>query len=503
MHGVGARNLGVLLVAVAVVLVAPGGVVGTGGSDATGAQDVKKQSDPENDVVGWEDGYWYDESIAVDQSDGLTEAERRAYVGRAMARVERLRGQEFQERVELKVLSRQQYRRIVRAQADAEFGPAQRAWENQVWEALFAVNESTDAAGEMVQLRQERIAGFYLPGTNDIYVIAESEDRPVVDNATLIHELTHALQDQQVGLSSPSLRAQTMDGRRGVDGLVEGEAMYVEKLYEHRCRSGWECVTTPGPDPPEAPYEGGPLPDYNLAMQVATIQPYSDGPPYVAARIGANETDGTDGNASEKNWSRLDYRRPPFGSEQVIDPATDADPPPTLRLGEQATDGWRLYGKRGENGSQTVGEAGIYTMFWYQGRAYDNQVIPWREFDTADGPLDEFNYTSEPSDGWGNDRLWPYHDGEKRGYVWRTTWDTDEDAVEFERAYRELLAGQNATRVGRNTWVVRRGGFEDAFHVVRDGKRVTIVNGPTVESLTEIRPSIEIRAAQDGCDCGQ
>jgi hypothetical protein len=227
-------------------------------------------------------------------------------------------------------------------------------------------------------------------------------------------------------------------------------------------------------------------------MQVATIQPYSDGPAYVAAQV------------NDSGWSELDYRNPPVSSEQVIDPRRENDAPATLRLGEQPSDGWRLFGAQGVNGSETVGEAGIYTMFWYQGRAYDNRIIPWRDFESPDaGQFDTFDYTSTPSDGWANDRIWPMKNGNERGYVWRTTWDTTEDAVEFEQAYRELLAGQNATREGRNTWVIRQGGFDDAFHVVREGKTVTVVNAPTISTLSAIRPSVEIRAVQDGCDCAK
>ncbi|MDX1748601.1 MAG: hypothetical protein R3324_21930, partial [Halobacteriales archaeon] len=31
--------------------------------------------DPETDRLGWENGYWYNESITVDQSDGLSDEE--------------------------------------------------------------------------------------------------------------------------------------------------------------------------------------------------------------------------------------------------------------------------------------------------------------------------------------------------------------------------------------------------------------------------------------------
>ncbi|WP_458206634.1 Hvo_1808 family surface protein [Haladaptatus sp. NG-SE-30] len=472
------RGVGILFV---VLLVCAAPVVGVAGSSGDGSdrgnESQSAPPDPDSDVLGWENGYWHNESIAVDQRDGLTDAELRAYVGRAMARVEFIRKQEFERSVEVEPLPREQYTQLVRRQARQQYTPAQRAWENQIWEALFVTNESADAARQQTRLWQERVAGFYLPSVDQIFIISEGE--LVVDNATLIHELTHALQDQHVGLGSSQFNAQTMDGQRGRQGLTEGEAMYVEKRYTRRCGVEWDCVETPGPPRPKTPYGGGPLPSYNLAMQVAIIQPYSDGPAFVAS------------NVQSGGWQAIarEYRNPPKASEQVIYPEEQNAPPATLRLGDQARNGWKLYGKKGENGSETVGETGIYAMFWYQGRAYDNPIIQWQEFEDPEaGSFDVFNYTSEPSDGWANDRIWPYHKEDKRGYVWRTKWDTNEDAREFTRAYRDLLRGQNAKRVAPGTWVIEDGGFADAFRIVRDGRTVTIVNAPTVSDLRDIRP---------------
>ncbi|EFW90840.1 hypothetical protein ZOD2009_16878 [Haladaptatus paucihalophilus DX253] len=464
----------VLLVCAApvVAMVAPGGNHGNSSAAET------HPPDPSSDVIGWENGYWYNESIDVNQRDGLSDAELKAYVGRAMARVEFIRDEEFTRSVDVEPLSREEYRNLVRQQAARSNTPPQRAWENQVWEGLFVTGERADAARQQTRLYQQRVAGFYVPGEDRIYVISHGQRR--IDNATLVHELTHAIQDQHVDLSSSELESKTMDGRRADDGLTEGEAMYVEKRYTNRCGKSWQCVAKPDVGPKRTPYGGGPLPSYNLAMQVALIQPYSDGPAYVASRFDSGE------------WKAVteEYRNPPESSKAVIHPETRTDGPERLRLGEQARSGWKLYGKRGVNGSQTVGETGIYTMFWYQGRAEGNPIIRWRQFQNPDeGKFDLFNYSSTPSDGWANDRLWPYHKGDKRGYVWRTKWETPRDATEFRRAYRDLLRGRNATRVGPDTWRIEDGPFADAFRIDRHGRTVTIVNGPTVGDLDDIRPN--------------
>ncbi len=465
------------------------GGVGDAGGGGTGGHTKRFDNhppDPSSDVIGWEDGYWYNESINVNQQDGLSKAEKRRYVARAMARVEHIRNEEFTHSVTVNALSRKEYHALVHRQAANSNTPSERAWENQIWEALFVTGERADAARQQTNLMQDRVAGFYVPGQNSVYVISNGKGR--IDNSTLIHELTHAMQDQHGDLSSPQLQSHSMDERRGHDGLTEGEANYVEERYANRCKKSWQCVGSASIAHERAPYSGGKLPSYNLAMQVALIQPYSDGPAYVASKFDSG------------GWKAVDrqYRNPPDSSKAVIHPGTKNAPPAPLHLGEQARNGWKLYDKHGTNGSQTVGEAGIYTMFWYQGRADGNPIIHWQLFQNPDtGTFDMFNYSSPPSDGWANDRLWPYHKGKERGYVWRTKWETTHDATQFVRAYRELLRGKNAHRVGPNTWRIPNGPFADAFRLDRHGRTVTVVNGPTVGSLSDIRPGSKSTAKRN------
>ncbi|MDY6818445.1 MAG: hypothetical protein SVG88_07270, partial [Halobacteriales archaeon] len=65
--------------------------------------------DPDTDVIGWEAGYWHNESIAVDQTDGLSDAELDRYIARSMARVEFLRDREFKRSVSVTIQSRTEF----------------------------------------------------------------------------------------------------------------------------------------------------------------------------------------------------------------------------------------------------------------------------------------------------------------------------------------------------------------------------------------------------------
>ena len=77
------------------------------------------------------------------------------------------------------------------------------------------------------------------------------------------------------------------------------------------------------------------------------------------------------------------------------------------------------------------------------------------------------------------------------GYVWVTEWDTEQDAAQFHNAYRAILDAHDAQSQGDNTYVVPSGEFADAFRIDRQGTRVTIVNAPTAEDLSDVRPAPE------------
>jgi len=66
--------------------------------------------DPESDRLGWENGYWHNESVAVTPADGYNESELDAVVARSMARMELVRGLEFEEEVPVTVIDRVEYR---------------------------------------------------------------------------------------------------------------------------------------------------------------------------------------------------------------------------------------------------------------------------------------------------------------------------------------------------------------------------------------------------------
>ncbi|WP_049985313.1 Hvo_1808 family surface protein [Halobellus rufus] len=477
------KNRGVLAAALALLLVLAGcsapvmesDPVAPAGGDAAASPNADFD-DPDRDVLGWENGYWHNESIDVDQSDGLSDAELEAYVARSMARVEYIRGEEFDSQVPVNVISREEYRnRSSGGSSDGEANEYER-WNDQVWEALFVTGESESSGEAIGETRSAAVAGFYSPSDDEIKIITDSPESPTINNATLVHELVHALQDQEYDLTKAKYGGQTQDEQLAADGLVEGDAKYVEQRYSQRCGESWECVGTPSSGGSGGGGGGQP----NLGIFLTIFQPYSDGPVYVHDLV------------EREGWSAIDERfeTPPTSSEQIIH-RTDEEPVP-IEYRDRARNGWETFPDQGEDGSDTVGEASMYVMFWYQARQSGAETIDPRTIGDVENRYDTYNYDAEPSAGWANDRLFPYKQatdsGTEYGYVWATEWDTERDAREFQRAYRAILDAHDAEERATNTYVVPDGQFADAFRVTRSGTRVTIVNGPTVEDLDDIRP---------------
>ena len=427
--------------------------------------------DPDSDVIGWENGYWHDESIQVDQSDGLSEAEKEAYVSRAMARIEVLREREFNGTVPVSIISRDEFGNRTAGNSSANFS----AWNNQVWEALFIVGEDADVQDELQSTATARTSGGYFYVADEITIVTDSPEDASIDRGTLVHELVHAQQDQYYDLTNETYQGVTQDEQLATDGLIEGEANYVEDRYEERCGVEWECVAAPSGG-------GGGSSDINFGIFAALFHPYSDGPPYVHSLV------------EEDGWSAVDakFEAPPNSTEQIIH-RTDEAPAP-LSVTDRATGGWETIPEQGANGTDTVGEASIFAMLWYQSRNYGADTIPVRTITETDAPYDTYNYDAIPSAGWANDAVVPYRSEEANetayGYVWTIEWDTETDATQFVAAYRAILSAHDARRLGQRTWLVESGPFSDAFRVVRDGRRVTIVNGPGPRDLDELRPDL-------------
>lgn len=466
------RRLGVLLL---ILLVSLATVPSPGGAAHSAT------ADPETDVIGWEDGFWYNESIDVDQSDGLDDAELDAIVSRTMARVEHIRRLEFNKTVPVSLQTREAFAAEQRNRTTSE---TLRVFDNAKFEAVFMINESTDSIEVQRENAGTSILGYYHPGREEIVLIAENQSQLEIDELVLAHELVHALQDQHF----PSIIARNMtrDAVNAADGIVEGDPKFVEHRYRDRCEDGvWNdtCVSRSDQS------GGGEL--ANIGPYLLKYQPYSDGPSFVQSRF------------NRGGWEAVNavYEQPPVSSEQVIHPEKyGVEDPANVTLPDRTTEDWERVRPAGRPDYGEFGEAGMMTMFVYpiyesNGRTQIVPITDWLNR-TPSGDLYQFdplNYVSPFSEGWNGDRLHVYRNADNEtAYVWRSVWDTDSDAVEFVDGYRQVLDYRDAQQVGRHTYRIAAGGFQDAFHLQVVGDRVTIVNAPTVDDLSAVRTNVSV-----------
>ncbi|HKL29859.1 MAG TPA: Hvo_1808 family surface protein [Natrialbaceae archaeon] len=410
------------------------------------------------DGLGVENGYAYDESLSVDASDGLDEAELHAVVSRMMARIEHVRGLEFEQSVPVTVITRDEYRERVGNRGPEDVRP----WEEQFWEATFVVGEETTVGEARGGVFGSTVQGYY-NGTH-IVIVSEDPDSTLPSRATIVHELQHALQDQHGLLGGRA--TDTHDGDLAASGIVEGDANYVEHEYEQRCEGEWSCI--PKPDSSG----GGGGSSFNLGLFVSVFVPYSDGPTLVAD---LRDRDG---------WTAVNeaLRSPPTSTEQVIHPAAyPNETPASVRIEDRSSDSWHRFETEKGYRWDTVGEATLFAAFW------SNGVIERGHLQGDSTSLSPYDYDHPITAGWGGDRIVPYANGTAEGYVFASTWDTERDAREFHEGYLELLRSHDAEEVAPGVYrVPEPSPYADAFRVVRNGTRVTVVNAPSVAALDDV-----------------
>ncbi|WP_435096620.1 Hvo_1808 family surface protein [Halarchaeum sp. P4] len=451
------------------------------------AQSSGHNGTAENETIGYFDGYWYDSNITVNQDDGLSDAETRAYVRRTMARVEVLRQHNFKHAVPVDVMSRSAY------QANQSRGASNSShsqWNQQVWEAALVIGSNTNLSAAMQSYYSNNVLGFYSPSSDAIKIIVPSGKQAYMEYSTLSHELQHALQDQYYNLSSAKYGGETQDTQLATSGLVEGEARYVESKYEEKCESGeWDCVAGPS----SASVSGSSSSTTTttttsqsssasasppLSLRLTLYFPYASGPGYVHTLI------------QQGGWAAVDeaWATPPNTTTEVIHGEAPATKPVSVDR-DVATNGWKTFPNQGVNGTDTLGEASAFMGLWWQGFQFGANAVP-KDAIRSSGEYRAYHYSAAATTGWAGDKVLPYHKSGKYGFVWKSRWTDASNASAFADAYVLALKAHDATKQN-GAWVVtKQDGYQGAYRVVQNGDTVAIVNGPDVAAVNDIRPSL-------------
>ena len=328
-----------------------------------------------------------------------------APVATITSRVERIRGLRFETRPRPAEVSPAQAKRDGLEDLDRSYPAAERRVDEEVLKLLGLLEPGVDLRDVSATVFGQGVAGYYDPRTKRLRIVRGAQTtNPFLEEITLAHELTHALEDQRLGLDLEDSSGSD-DAALAELALVEGSATAVMLTYGERHFSAEQTL---GGLFASLGQDTGDLPPF---VEAQLLFPYLTGQRFVE-RLYATGAD---------SWSVVNTAerfRPPASTEQVLHPEKylAVEQPDRVRLdvGGELGEGWR------RTASGTWGE-------WATGELLAN---------------------SGPAEGWGGDRyeLWQQPVDacqapcrQRDALVMRWRWDTRRDAREFETALREWL----------------------------------------------------------------
>jgi hypothetical protein len=147
--------------------------------------------------------------------------------------VEQARGLKFKEAVPVDLLSKNEFTAKLREGDDSGDGNGGAGDDQAAFagflRALGLVHGAVDLNAASDAIQEDGIVGFYDPKEKRLYVRGV-EPTPFV-RQVLVHELTHALDDQHFGLDRPALDESDDESSESFRALVEGSAVTVEQKY--------------------------------------------------------------------------------------------------------------------------------------------------------------------------------------------------------------------------------------------------------------------------------
>ncbi len=382
-----------------------------------------------------------------------------------MTIVEEVRNMRFKENVPMGTMDRENLGNYLKADIENRYPSGLENFERTLRVFGF-ISENIDLKNTLLQFQTQEVAGFYDPEVDKFYVIGEKISfDSLADKETIIHELTHALQDQHFGLESmPNSSTSRDDISLSSDALIEGGAMtvtfdYYSDQYGIDVKEYGDEVI----DRLRQNFESQ-IGEYPRILVETMAFQYVDGYSFVRTIRG-------------KDWNNVNraYRDLPLSTEQVLHPEKylgDEDLPKALvlpSLENSFGSRWTLL----ENNN--VGEFQIGVLF--------------REFFS-----DENSINIEARNGWDGDTYHTYYNREENStaLVWLSTWDTQEDAMEFGERYQNLISQkyQDPKLVDANDGSVVFETDDGRVVVERRGKEVLVLEGASSSVFDSVQSKV-------------
>jgi hypothetical protein len=259
--------------------------------------------------------------------------------------VERERGLEFKHPVPVRFLTDARFgRELATDEADLTRGERNEFEETVAFlRALGLVQlDAKTLFRKSNELDAGAVLAFYDFDEKEVVVRGTQLDIPT--QVTVVHELTHVLQDQFFDLKKLADKAGSAVG--AVDALVEGDAIRLEDEYVSTLSRADQDAYGQALEQQAAEFEGAFPRDVPAVLQILSGAAYSLGPPFVEAiAVGRGE-----------NGIDAAFRNPPTSDKQILTPLAylNGDKPRRVDVPRLAT-GEKRVGKPG-----TIGALGLY-----------------------------------------------------------------------------------------------------------------------------------------------
>jgi hypothetical protein len=367
---------------------------------------------------------------------------------------EEYRGIRFRRPVPAGVLSGAALRREVDRQMAEEMPPGALDALGAALKAFGLIPESMDLATYYPTLLASQIAAFYDPDRKYLAVVdlGHQEDEAVARElgaafaerarqGVLVHELTHALQDQAFDMTRYERTDPLSDEDAARLALVEGDATATMMDF----LMGTKIEALPG----AAEMMGsmlkedaaGAAPGFPGSREMAAAPAWFRDSLLFSYLRGFAFSVAVRQRGGQKLLDYAFAKDPPRSSEQVLHPEKwygRRDDPVAVALPDLAP---LLPGAR-KVAAGELGEEGIRVLLA--------------------GPLGGIEAASAPAAGWGGDRFAVYQRAGRRLLAWVTEWDTEGDAAEFLAAAGRLGAGWTVRRTSPTRVVLTRGDLAGA-----------------------------------------
>ena len=310
--------------------------------------------------------------------------------------VERIRGLNFLHAVDYVTVTRNEVRDILASKISAQYTDAEFSEMAFALGAIGLLPANFPLKEKYLDLLGEQIAAFYDQHEHKLYMFEDASLDTMENRVILVHELTHALQDQHFHLSKLPLDVKDDDDRAfAAAALVEGEATLV--MTEYLLRN----------------FSVGDLKNTIASMFTQNLQELASSPLYLREMLlfpylrGQEFAMVLQAHGGYQQISDA-YRQVPESTAQILHPekylAEPKERPVRIRFSDGVVFGQKPVVRN------TLGEIGIQLLF-----------TRW---------IGEENGRSIAS-GWRGDRYVVFRSGGDSNIAWKTEWRNENDAREF------------------------------------------------------------------------